>query len=202
MFTCSFPFPHNLSILNWRRANKTTLLSLIIPDVFKLPVAKFMYSFYNGGLPNHFDNYFTEIASFYKYQTRHAALQKYYLCPEWKRPWVSFLQNIFVPKFGLIFLKIWNLFRSIHLENNIKMSCYLARIPVDLCFASLSFFVILCCCSNFPPIVYLYSCSPHLCTQARFSPTVFVLLFSFAYFTWRPINSFCYLFYYLWNVFY
>jgi len=38
-----------------------------------------MYSAYNGGLPNHFDNYFTEIASVHKYQTRLAALQKYYL---------------------------------------------------------------------------------------------------------------------------
>jgi len=38
-----------------------------------------MYSFYNGGLPNHFDNYFAEIASVHKYQTRHASLQKHYL---------------------------------------------------------------------------------------------------------------------------
>ena len=38
-----------------------------------------MYSFYNGGLPNHFDNYFAEIASVHKYQTRVASLQKYYL---------------------------------------------------------------------------------------------------------------------------
>ena len=52
---------------------------LNIPDLFKLSVAKFMYSFYNGGLPNHFDNYFTEIASVHKYQKRLASLQKYYL---------------------------------------------------------------------------------------------------------------------------
>jgi len=38
-----------------------------------------MYSFYNGGLPNHFDNFFTEIRSVHKYQTRCAALQKHYL---------------------------------------------------------------------------------------------------------------------------
>jgi len=30
-------------------------------------------------LPNHFDNYVTEIASVHEYQTRLAALQKYYL---------------------------------------------------------------------------------------------------------------------------
>jgi len=29
--------------------------------------------------------------------------------PEWKRLWVSFLWSILVPKFSLIFLKIWNL---------------------------------------------------------------------------------------------
>jgi len=95
------------SILNWGRANKTTLLPLIrlqnkavrtleynktkttilyskhktleIPDLFQLSVAKFMYSFYNGELPNHFDNYFAEIASVHKYQKRRASLQNYYL---------------------------------------------------------------------------------------------------------------------------
>ena len=93
------------SILNWGRANKTTLLPLIrlqnkvvrtfeynktkttvlyskhkileIPDLFQLSVAKFMYLFYNVGLPNHFDNYFAEIASIHKYQTRLASLHKY-----------------------------------------------------------------------------------------------------------------------------
>jgi len=92
------------SILNWGRANKTTLLPLLrlqnkavrtleynktkatilyskhkileIPDLFQLSVAKFMYSFYNDGLPNHFDNYFAEIASVLKYQTRLSSLQK------------------------------------------------------------------------------------------------------------------------------
>jgi len=39
---------------------------------------KSMYSFYSVGLPNHFDNYFAEIASVHKYQTRLASLQKYY----------------------------------------------------------------------------------------------------------------------------
>jgi len=95
------------SILNWRRANKMTLLPLFrlqnkavgtleynktkttilyskhkilgIPDLFQLSVAKFMCSFYKGGLPNYFDNYFAEIASVHKYQTRLASLQKYYL---------------------------------------------------------------------------------------------------------------------------
>ena len=95
------------SILNCGRANKTTLLPLIrlqnkavrtleynktkttvlysthkilvIPDLLQLSVAKFMHSFYNGGLPNHFDNYFAEIASVHNYQTRLASLQKYYL---------------------------------------------------------------------------------------------------------------------------
>jgi len=40
---------------------------LEIPDLLKLSVAKFMHSFYNDGLPNHFDNYSTEIASVHKY---------------------------------------------------------------------------------------------------------------------------------------
>ena len=64
--------------------NKTTILYskhkiLEIPDLFQLSVANFMYSINNGGLPNHFDNYFADIASVPKYQTRLASLQKYYL---------------------------------------------------------------------------------------------------------------------------
>ena len=107
LFTSLFTIPLTYSILHWGRANKTTLLLLIrlqnkavrtlecnktkttmryskhkileIPDLFQLSVAKFMYSFCNGGLPNYFDNYFAEIASVHKYQIRLASLQKYYL---------------------------------------------------------------------------------------------------------------------------
>jgi len=48
-----------------------------------LSVAKFVHSFYNGRLPNHFDKYFTEIASVQKYQTKLACLEKYYLYTLW-----------------------------------------------------------------------------------------------------------------------
>jgi len=72
-----------------------------------LSVAKFMYSFYNGGLPNHFDNYYAEIASVHKYQTRLASLQKYYL-PRMKTSLgrLSLKYPVLVPKFRLTFLKI------------------------------------------------------------------------------------------------
>jgi len=69
--------------LEYNKTKTTVLYSkhkiLEIPHIFKLFVAKFMYSFYNGGLLNHSDNYFAEIASVHKYQTRLASLQKYYL---------------------------------------------------------------------------------------------------------------------------
>jgi len=63
---------------------KTTVLyskhnSLNIPDLLKLSVAKFMYSFNNGELPNHFDNNFSEIASVHKYQIRLTSWRKYNL---------------------------------------------------------------------------------------------------------------------------
>ena len=38
-----------------------------------------MYSFHIGGLPKHFNNYFSDIASVHKYQTRLALFQKYRL---------------------------------------------------------------------------------------------------------------------------
>jgi len=95
------------SILNWGRASKTTLLPLIrfqnkavrtfeygktkttalyskheslnITGLFKLSVDKCMYPFDNGELPNHFDTYFSEIASVHQYQTRLGSFQKYHL---------------------------------------------------------------------------------------------------------------------------
>ena len=108
LFTSLFSNPYlTYSILNRGRANKTTLLPLIIlqnkavrkleysktktttlyskhkiseiADLFELSVAKFMFSFYKVGLPNQFDNYFAEIASVHKYQTRLASQQKYHL---------------------------------------------------------------------------------------------------------------------------
>jgi len=69
--------------LEYNKTETTVLYSkhkiLEIPDIFQSSVAKFMYSFYNGGLPSNFDKYFAEIASVHKYQTRLASLQNYYL---------------------------------------------------------------------------------------------------------------------------
>jgi len=69
--------------LEYNKTKTTVLYSkhkiLEIPDLFQSSVAKFINSFYTGGLPNHFDNYYVEIASVHKYQTRLASLQNYYL---------------------------------------------------------------------------------------------------------------------------
>jgi len=75
-------FLHQRKPSKYNKTKTTALYSkhkvLETPDLFQLSVAKFMYSFYNGGLRHHFDNYFAEIASVQKYQTRLASLQKYY----------------------------------------------------------------------------------------------------------------------------
>jgi len=192
------------SILNGGRANKTTLLALIrlqnkavrtlefnktktpvlyskhkileIPDLFQLLVAKFMYSFHNGGLPNYFDNYFAEIASVHKYQTRLVSPRKYYL-HRMKTPLSQFSLKYIGPK-------MWS-----NIPQNLKSSspysfgkkikkksCYLARLPVDLCFICLSHSVTLRWCHYFPPI-YLYSYSPRPLHIGMLFPTVFVVAF-------------------------
>jgi len=67
--------------LEYDKTKTTVLYSkhkiLNIPDLFKLSIAKFMHSVDNGEIPNHFDNYFSEIALVHKYQTTLASLQKY-----------------------------------------------------------------------------------------------------------------------------
>jgi len=153
------------SILNWGRAKKTTLLPLIrlqnkavktleynktkptvlcskhkiseIPDLFQLSVAKFMYSFCNGGLPNHFNNYFAEIASVHKYHTRLASLQQYYL-PRMKTSLGQLSLKYIGPKIWSNIPEKLKSSSPYSFGKNMKKSCYLARLPVDLHFICLS----------------------------------------------------------------
>ena len=120
--------------------------SLEIPDLFKLSVGRFMYSFYSGGSPNQFDNYFAEITSVHKYQTRLASLQKYYL-PRMKTSLGQLSLKYIGPKiWSNIPENLKSSSPSSFGKENIETSGYLARIPVDLRFICLSHFVILCWC--------------------------------------------------------
>ena len=128
--------------LEYNKTKTTALYSkhkiLEIPDIFQLSVAKFMYWCYNGGLP-----IITLTTTFLRLHQSTNIKQDLPLCkniiyPEWKQLWVSFLWSILVRKFGLTFWKDWNRLRLIHLAKNIKKSCYLARLPVDLRFICLS----------------------------------------------------------------
>jgi len=103
--------------------------------------------------------------------------------------WYAMLYySILVLKFGLIFLIIWNLSQLIHLKNNIKTSCYLAKIPVDFCLLCLSLFVTLFWCPLFPFIFYLYSFSPHpLLHMYAFLP-MFLVVVLLTY-IWRWLDA-------------
>jgi len=65
--------------LEYDKTKATALCILNKSDLFKLLVATFRYSFDDGELPNYFENYFSEIASVYKGQTRFTSLQKCHL---------------------------------------------------------------------------------------------------------------------------
>jgi len=107
-----------------------------------------------------------------------------------------------LPKFGLIFLKIWNLSRLIHLENNVKTSCYLANFPVGFRFICLPLFSNMVFSAPFSHIFYLYSCSSQpMYTRMLFSLCLCVVVW-FTNFIWRIFDAFCYFFFcYMWNVF-
>ena len=162
-----------------------------------------MYSFYNGGFANHFGNYFAEIASVHKYQTRLASLQKYYL-PRMKTTLGQLSLKYIGPKIWSN--KNWNRLRLIHLAKNIKVllscqtSCWSSfYMLVTFCLI----FVLYAChilqyCADatiFPPI-YLYSYSPHPQHIGMLFPTVFCCCFS-TYFTWRWFDAFYYFYYFL-----
>jgi len=121
--------------LEYNKTKTTVLYSkhniLEIPDLFQLSVAKFMYSFYNGGLPNHFDNYFAEIASVHKYQTRLASLQKYYL-PRMKTSLGQLSRKYIGPKIWSNIPEKLKSSSPYSFGKKYKKSYYLARLPVDL----------------------------------------------------------------------
>jgi len=148
---------------------------LEIPDLFQLSVAKFMYSFYNGGLPNHFDNYFAEIASVHKYQTRLASLQNYYL-PRMKTSLVQLSLRYIGPK-------IWS-----NIPENSKSSSPYSfgkkykkvLLSCQTSYWSSFYMLVTFCNIALMPLFFLLSASivthPTPCTYACFSP-LFLLLF-------------------------
>ena len=96
-----------------------------------------MCTFYSGGLTNHFDNYFAEIASVHKYQTRPASLQKYYL-PRMKTSLVQLSLKYIGPKIWPNIPEKLKSSSPYSFGKKYKMSCYLAKLPVDLRFICLS----------------------------------------------------------------
>ena len=97
----------------------------------------------------------------------------------------SISKSVKFAKFGLTFLKIWHLLHHIHLENNKKTSCYLARVSVDLRFSCLSHYEILCWC-HFSVLSTSTVAHPTPCTWACF-PHCFLLS---SCFTWHWLGAF------------
>jgi len=84
-----------------------------------------MYSFCNGGLPNHLDNHFAEIASVHNSQTGLASLQKYYL-PRMKTYLGQLSLSTLVRNVGLNISEILRSSSPYSFENNQKntlLSC-------------------------------------------------------------------------------
>ena len=146
-----------------------------------------MYTFHSGGLPNHFDNCYADIASVHKYQTRPASLQKYYL-PKMKTSLGQLSLKYIGPK-------IWS-----NIPENLKSSPYsfgkqyksvlLLVSCQNSCWFSFYMLVIffnIVLMPLFPPI-YLYSCSPHPLYIGMLSPTASCCC-RFSYFTWHWFDN-------------
>jgi len=176
----------------WIWQNKSTIFYskhkiVEIPDLFKLSVAKFMYSFYNGGLPNHFNNYFAEIASVHKYQIRFVSLQKYFFSQN---------ENVSASAFFKVYWsQIWsnipeNMKSSLPYSlgkqyKNVRLSCQ------NSCWSSLYMLVTFCNIVLIPLFSLLSTTTvahPTPCTWACLSSTVFCCCF-FADFTLRWFDA-------------
>ena len=134
---------------------------------------------YSPLIPTHFDNYFAEIASVHKYQSRHASLQKYYL-PRMKTSLGQLTLKYMGPTLWYTHSWKFEIFFALLIWQTIEK--HLARIPVDFRFLCLSQSVILRWCHYLPP--YL---PPQLLTQHPLNRHAFdrlFLLFFYAYNTW------------------
>jgi len=131
-----------------------------------------MCSFDNGELPDLFDNYFSEIASINKYQTRLASLQEYYL-PRMKTSLGQLSLKYIGPKIWSNIPENLKSLSPYSFRKNIKTPCYLAKNPVDFRSYACQFYVILFRYSCFP----LYLLPLHLLTPHSVHKHAFLLLF-------------------------
>jgi len=104
--------------------------------------------------------------------------------------WVSFVG----PKIWFDISKNLKYFLP-YLENNLKQTCYLARFPSDFCLYACHFLQYCVHAPLFPPIIYLYSRSPHLLDISMLFPCCFFVVFCLFYLS--SIRCILLLFYYL-----
>ena len=137
------------SLINWTRANKSTInpleklqIKIIriglfyhkktairnlfakfhvlkLTDLYKLECAKFMYKFENGLLPISFNNYFTTSKSIHSYNTRYKAKSKFFF-QDSAQTMVKKHFSMLEYKYGLKFLKKINFGFIFHLKKNLK----------------------------------------------------------------------------------
>jgi len=136
----------NYSILSWGRASNATIQPLIelqnkaiktikptnaksleepfqhlnifsLPKIYTLSVGKFMHSYHNKLLPNHFDEYFIPISSIHSHSTRLATSNNLFL-PELTLPQENLPSPLLAQKCGLQYQLILSLQPCLSLNGN------------------------------------------------------------------------------------
>ena len=148
------------------------------------------YSFENVELPNHFDIYFSEIASVHTYQTRPTYLQKYHVSR--MKMSLDHLSLKYVgPKISSDIPENLKSPSIYQLGKNILTFWYLTKIPVDFRFMCVSLVCNIVLMSHFPlPRISFTFCSfsPH--PPARSHVFLHCFCRCFVYFIWHWFDAF------------
>jgi len=147
----------NYSVLNWGRASNPTIQPhiklqnkpikiinpinmgsledhfqhlniLCLPKLYTFSVRKFMHSYHNKPLPNHFDEYFIPLSSIHYHSTRLATSKTcFYL--ELTLPQENVLLNLLAQKYGLQYQTTSNFQPPLPLNGNLRNTSYMKKIP-------------------------------------------------------------------------
>ena len=148
---------HYHSILNWGRASNATIQPLIklenkaikiinqtntgsleehfqhlnilcLPKVFSFSLGKFMHSYHNKLLPNHFGEYFVPLSTIHYHSTT-LATSKTFCYLELTLPQENVLLNSLAQKYGLQYHTILNFQPLLPSNGNLRNTSYMKQIP-------------------------------------------------------------------------
>ena len=101
---------------------------LCLPKLYSFSAGKFMHSYYNKLLPNHFDEYFIPLSSIHYHSTKLVTSKNLFL-PRVNSSSGKCSLNLLAQKYGLQYQSILNFPPPLPLNGNVRNTSYIKKIP-------------------------------------------------------------------------